>query len=622
MRLGYELVKRQLFFQKELIERVSWFIRLRWFAVAAALVGGQVARLLDPRFPVVPVTVISAIILLYNIGFLLAWHHIRGKAPQGVGIFAVFAHVQITLDLAALYAMIGYTGGIHSPLLSFVIFHILLAGILLPTASCFVYGGLALIVTGLLVLLQGTAVLSLRPAVFHGFPLPLEADVQDMAVHYGVFAAVILITAFLTTSLKIGLRAKGRELLQVSRELEATNAKLTALYEMLKRIGSVTDLQELMDLATRNAAGIMGVKACSIKLLDEERKRLHFASAYGLSEDYVAKGTIDIDKSPINRKIVEGSIFSIAKIDEKDCFQYPEDIRREGITSMMCLPLRVEKMVLGVFCVYSDTSHSFDEGEIRFFSLMSDLIALAIETLRSELNKTWFLHKAAHELRSPFNAIYSMLKVIRGGFIGPLNAEQKEMTERCIRRIEMLGDLVNDLLKLGIKRVDVDRARIHPVDGATVLSAQEALFQAQAREKNVTLRFHIDEPLPQIMGDEKLLDELFTNLISNAVKYTPQNGEVQVSLLKEDQNWVRLDVADTGIGIPKEDIPRLFTEFFRAENAKAFAEVGTGLGLAIVKEILDFLHGSISVESQPGQGTRIKCMLPASYGRSSLPINM
>jgi signal transduction histidine kinase len=261
--------------------------------------------------------------------------------------------------------------------------------------------------------------------------------------------------------------------------------------------------------------------------------------------------------------------------------------------------------------VYSGVSHPFDEEEVRFFSIMSDLIALAIETLRSELNKTWFLHKAAHELRSPFNTIYSMLKVIGGGFIGPLNAEQKEMTQRCIRRIEMLGDLINDLLKLGIKRADVDRGKIQPVDGASVLNAQVPLFETQAREKNVSISFQVEDPLPQIMGDEKLLDELFTNLISNAVKYTPPEGRVKVSLLKVDQNWVSLEVADTGIGIPKEDIPKLFSEFFRAENAKAFAEVGTGLGLAIVKEILDFLHGTISVESQVGQGTRIRCLLPA-----------
>ena len=106
----------------------------------------------------------------------------------------------------------------------------------------------------------------------------------------------------------------------------------------------------MMDSATRNAATIMGVKACSIKLLDEHRRRLRFCSTYGLSEDYVGRGSIDLEKSPINRSIIEGSFYAIGKIDQNDYFQYPEDIRKEGIASMLCLPLRVEKMVLGVFC--------------------------------------------------------------------------------------------------------------------------------------------------------------------------------------------------------------------------------------------------------------------------------
>jgi signal transduction histidine kinase len=113
------------------------------------------------------------------------------------------------------------------------------------------------------------------------------------------------------------------------------------------------------------------------------------------------------------------------------------------------------------------------------------------------------------------------------------------------------------------------------------------------------------------MGDEKLIDELFTNLISNAVKYTPSGGKIRVSLLKENQNLVRFQVSDTGIGIPEEDMARLFTEFFRAENAKALAEEGTGLGLVIVKEVLDFLGGSISVRSKVGEGTTFTCLLPA-----------
>jgi signal transduction histidine kinase len=112
------------------------------------------------------------------------------------------------------------------------------------------------------------------------------------------------------------------------------------------------------------------------------------------------------------------------------------------------------------------------------------------------------------------------------------------------------------------------------------------------------------------MADEKLIEELFVNLISNAIKYTPKGGLVRVSLVKESNLHVRLEVQDSGIGIPEEDRSRLFTEFFRSKNAKAFTQDGTGLGLVIVKEILDFINGRIQVESEVGKGTRFIVRLP------------
>jgi signal transduction histidine kinase len=105
---------------------------------------------------------------------------------------------------------------------------------------------------------------------------------------------------------------------------------------------------------------------------------------------------------------------------------------------------------------------------------------------------------------------------------------------------------------------------------------------------------------------------LFSNLISNAVKYTSSGGKVDVVLELLSRDRVKFQVSDSGIGIPEEDVSRLFTEFFRAENAKALAEEGTGLGLVIVKEILDFMGGSISVRSKVGQGTIFTCLLPVA----------
>ncbi|MBL7175032.1 MAG: GAF domain-containing protein [Desulfobacteraceae bacterium] len=613
MQLGYELVKEQLFFRKELMERVSWFIRLRWIAVGVALLASWAAYFfLERKFPILPINIILFFIILYNIIFLIIWSRLKSFKPPEVRLFGIFAHTQISLDLLALYLAIYFTGGIYSPVLIFVIFHIILTGILLSPVSCFVYGILVLLAQGGLIVLQKSTIFPIQPVLFKNPLFHYSIEYPGILVPYLTFTAAILITAFLTTSLKLSLRTKGRELLRVSRELDISNEKLTALYEMVKEMGFHSDLRKLMDSATKNAAKIMGVKGCSIKLLDDQRERLIFASTHGLSEDYVkAKEGIDIKKSPINRKIIEGSYHAIGKIDEKDYFQYPEDIYKEGIDSMMCLPLRVEKMVLGVFCVYSGVSYYFTDSDVKFFSLMADLTALSIESLKRELNKTWFLKKAAHQLRSPMNTIYSMLNLLRGRYLGSINPEQENIINRCSKRIDILGDVINDLLKLGIERSDMKMTTPYPVNIKNILNRLIGPYKILALEKKVDLMFDIDDSIPEIMANEQLIDELFTNLISNAVKYTPPGGKVVVALAREGDDRVRFEVLDTGIGIPGEDIPRLFTEFFRTENAKAYVEEGTGLGLVIVKEILDRLKGTVEVKSTVGQGTRFTCHLPS-----------
>jgi len=613
---GYELVRQQRFFRKELTERVYWFISIRWIAAGAAAGGGWILHHFDPKFPLFPITSVAFGILLYNLIFFFSWHRLEVFKGQDTRPFLAFAHLQISLDLLALYVMICLTGGIYSPLLIFVIFHIILAGILLSPKSCYIYSFCVLVATMGLIALQRASVLPGQPVLLQSpaFPHLVTEDrsLSDILTLFAFFVAAVLVTAYLTTSVRRSLWQKGQDILRVSKELDSSNAKLTALYDSVKKMGMSSDLQELMNLATRSAAGIMGVKGASIKLLDESGKKLVFASTYGLSENYLLKGAVDIEKSPINRRIIEGSFMAVGSIDEAEYFQYPEDIRKEGIASMACLPLRIEKMTLGVFCIYSDVSYYFNESDIRFFSLVSDLTALAIETLRGEINKTWFLQKAAHQLKSPFSAVYSLIKVLRKGYLGPVSEQQQDALLRCEKRLESLGRLVNDLLKLGIRRMSADRTTLRPVDGAKALAALSDLFVTSASEKGVQLTFDIRGTIPPVIGDEKLLDELFTNLISNAVRYTPSGGKVAVVLEPLSHDRVKFEVSDTGIGIPDEDVSRLFTEFFRAENAKAFSEQGTGLGLVIVKEILDFLGGSISVGSKVGEGTTFTCLLPVA----------
>ncbi len=609
MRPGYQLVKEQLFFRKELIERVQWFIRLRWTAVGAALLASGLAFVFELNVPVFPIILLILSIASYNTVFLFVWKHLKIAKPQDTGLFTLFTHIQITLDILALFLGIYLTGGIYSPVLIFVIFHIILAGILLSAVSCFIYGTLMLVAAAGLLFLQQAGMVPPSPIPLNGILFRIFHHSFFLPVHYITFAAAVLISAFLITSLKSSLRKKARQLLGISKELDISNAKLGALYEMVKQMGLCFDFQNLMDSATRNAAKIMGVKGCSIKLLDDQRKMLRFSSTYGLSDNYTAKGSINLEKSPINRKIVEGDWYTIGKIDKDDYFQFPEDIRKEGIASMVCLPLRMGKTVLGIFCVYSDVVHYFEPEDVKFFNLMAELTAIAMENLKTELNKAWFLKKAAHQLRSPLNAIYSMLEMIRKGYQGPIHPDQLETLTRCSKRLTILGELINDLLKLGLERTEEQRTRFHLVDVRSVLESVRQLHEGQASQKGINMVFRMDDDIPQIMADEKLLDDLFTNLLSNALKYTPPGGHVEVALAKEPENCIRFEVSDSGIGIPEEDFCRLFTEFFRAENAKAFAEEGTGLGLVIIKESLDLLRGAISVESKVGEGTRFKGML-------------
>lgn len=613
MDLAKELVQQQVFFRRELSERVGWLILLRWAAVTLAMVGTLSGYLLGLAVPLRPIITVLVSICLYNIVFFVLSRRLQRISPDHEVPFELCAHAQILCDLSALFVLMYYTGGFFSPMAIFILFHIILAGILLPPFFAYAYAGFAATVLVLLSYFQHIG--HLKP-VFSPATFNVLLATSDKVTLIIIHCAAFFITAFLVTTIKLSLRLKGRTLLIFCKELDIANAKLTALYEMVKDMAVCTDYQELMDSATRATARIMGVKACSIKLLDDQRKRLRFSSTYGLSQDYLAKGEIDIDRSPINKKIIQGAYYSIGHIEEKDFFQYPENIRKEGIAAMICLPLKVEKRVLGVFCVYSNARFFFSEKDVDFFALITELTALAMQNLKNELNKSWFLKKTAHQLRSPINAVQSILKVLRKSYVGDLNERQSEMIVNCEQRLESLAHLITDLLKLGLERSTGASVNLHPVALVPLLEQLISIYRPQVEAKGVTLNLTTQPGLPPVLGHEDLIDDVLTNLFSNAVKYTPSGKKIDIVLNQSAANQLCLEIVDEGIGIPQKQLPRLFTEFFRAENAKALTEQGTGLGLVIAKQALDHIHGTIHIQSQEGVGTRITCLFPIAAANS------
>jgi signal transduction histidine kinase len=228
---------------------------------------------------------------------------------------------------------------------------------------------------------------------------------------------------------------------------------------------------------------------------------------------------------------------------------------------------------------------------------------LELDRLKDE-----FLSLVSHELRTPLTSIRGYLDLVLDEEAGELNQEQRRFLQAVERNSGRLLRLVGDLLfvaqadagRLSLERAKVDLAELaaHCVEGAA----------PAASEKSVTLVLLAD-PVPALVGDRGRLAQVLDNLVSNALKFTPEGGTVEVRT-RSDGDVVTLEVEDTGIGIPVADQPRLFERFFRSSVADDQAIPGTGLGLAIVKAIVEAHSGRISIESREGKGTTFRVELP------------
>ncbi len=217
----------------------------------------------------------------------------------------------------------------------------------------------------------------------------------------------------------------------------------------------------------------------------------------------------------------------------------------------------------------------------------------------------------AHQLRSPLNAVQTVLGSVLGGFAGPLDARQRWLLEKAWQRCSAGIELVRDMLKLRSLE-QLDEGDLGPVDMASVLSSTVAAFQEAARLKRLDLVADLDRAeagRAWVRAEPTLVRELLAVLLDNAIKYTPAGGTVTVRLFAEASS-VCVEVVDTGIGIPPEGYQRLFTEFYRAPNAKQMAAEGTGLGLAFARRAVRRLGGSLTVEPAEGGGTRAAVCLP------------
>jgi two-component system phosphate regulon sensor histidine kinase PhoR len=174
-------------------------------------------------------------------------------------------------------------------------------------------------------------------------------------------------------------------------------------------------------------------------------------------------------------------------------------------------------------------------------------------------------------------------------------------------------ELINDLLDLARLQNPDQQAKHEPVDVGYSLHEVCDLMGSRAQEKQIRFSVSIPETEVTIAADPKHITQLWSNLVSNAIKYTQEGGTVEVKMAVQENQAV-ITVHDTGIGIAPEDLPRIFEDFYRTKAAKALSEMGTGLGLPLVKRIVETYHGQIDVQSTVGEGSTFTVTLPLDAG--------
>ena len=224
-----------------------------------------------------------------------------------------------------------------------------------------------------------------------------------------------------------------------------------------------------------------------------------------------------------------------------------------------------------------------------------------------------FIAMVSHELRSPISAIAQNINLILEGLVGKTTEKQRNLLSRAKERSKGLLDLIGDLLEISKIEAGMAMQRKGILQLEEVVRKVVELMEAEAQVKKISLAAKFDSSLPPVLGDKNNLEGVFTNVVSNAIKYTPAGGKVAIEVCS-DGDYVKTVVKDTGIGISQEDLPRIFDKFSRIKSEKTREIIGTGLGLSIVKGIVEAHLGSISVESEEGKGTTVTVLLPRKTG--------
>jgi GAF domain-containing protein len=424
-------------------------------------------------------------------------------------------------------------------------------------------------------------------------------------------------------------------------ELTRSVDELTALGEVSRALSSTLDLETVLNTIVARANQLAGTAGCSIYEYDEAGDLFRLrASSYAdpvelATLDPVGRATpIPGGQGMAGRAAALRQPVQVPDIAVEGAYESPirGPLLDAGYRSLLTVPLLLEEHVIGALSISRKTPGEFEPEVVRLLSTFATQSALAIQNARlfreiedkgrqleaASRHKSEFLANMSHELRTPLNAIIGFSEVLSERMFGELNEKQEEYLKDIYASGQHLLSLINDILDLS--KVEAGRMELELADFSLPAAIDNALIlvRERASRRGIKLGSAIDDRVGMIRGDERKVKQVLLNLLSNALKFTPEGGRIDVRATLND-GMAEISVADTGVGIAPEDQGAIFEEFRQVGTADKKVE-GTGLGLALSRKFIELHGGRIWVQSQVGQGSTFTFTLPVQRGDGVLPL--
>ena len=391
--------------------------------------------------------------------------------------------------------------------------------------------------------------------------------------------------------------------------------KLELLFSIAQTIISTHDVDEILQRVTVDACELMGTKVCSLMLLNAERDQLELRACHGAGEDYLSKPPLPVGESIIGSVVRRRKPVQVYDVREQHAYQHIELVQREGLVSLLSVPLVFGEAVLGALSVYTAEPVRFSKQEVHVLSTLAALAGIAIANARlhekmvaveehlrqNERLSTLGLLAAevAHEIRNPLTVMKMLFHSLELKF--PAEDPRRRDTEIVAEKMDHLNRIVDQLLSYSRST----EPQLLPVDVNDLLCDVLLLARRKLQQQHIALQTNFATSLPKAQADRGQIEQACLNLILNATEAMPDGGTLTISTVLHPSEFVLLTFRDTGVGMSAEQQARLFEPFLTTKTS------GTGLGLAIVHKIVVDAHGgNIEVASAPGKGTEFKVWLP------------